>query len=302
VTGIAPNTTSTTPSERVTRKIPHECSVVVEDSAPQLPGERALCDDQPMDRLARGVALVTGSTSGIGRVIARTFAAEGAAVVVTGRDGERGAAVVAEITAAGGRAAFEAGDLRELEAPARLVDTAVQQFGALTILVNNAVGGGRDAAVADVTDDAWAGILDLDLSAAARLCRAALPALRASGHGAIVNISSRAAERGTPNVAAYTAAKGGLNALTRAIAVEEAEHGVRCNSISAGYVLNDRRDADLADDRRQRLEAMHLTRLGRPEDVAWAAVYLASPEAAFVTGIDLPVDGGSTIARATSFG
>lgn len=108
--------------------------------------------------------------------------------------------------------------------------------------------------------------------------------------------------RGTPRHAAYSAAKGGLNALTRSIAVDYTKDRIRCNSISTGYVLNDVRDRDLSPERRQQLEAMHLTRLGQPEDIAYAALYLASKESAFVTGIDLPVDGGSTLARAGSFG
>jgi NAD(P)-dependent dehydrogenase (short-subunit alcohol dehydrogenase family) len=255
-----------------------------------------------MGRLDGEIALVTGSTAGIGRTVAATFAAEGAAVMVTGRDGARGTAVVDAIAVAGGRTAFTAADLTDADAAASLVDATVRAFGGLTILVNNAAGGAGDAAAAEVTDDAWASVLDVDLGSALRCCRAALPHLRAAGHGSIVNISSRAGERGTPGFAAYSAAKGGLNALTRSIAVDEARHGVRCNTISPGYVLNDRRDADLTDERRRRLEGMHLTRLGRADDIAWAAVYLASEEAGFVTGINLPVDGGSTVARATSFG
>jgi NAD(P)-dependent dehydrogenase (short-subunit alcohol dehydrogenase family) len=223
-------------------------------------------------------------------------------VLVTGRDAARGDAVVAEIGAAGGRAAFEAADLEEADSASRLVDAAVSAFGGLTVLVNNAVGGSGDAAMVDVSDEGWQSVLDVALTAAARLCRAAIPHLRAAGHGAIVNVSSRAGERGTPGLAAYSAAKGGLAALTRSIAVDEAQHGIRCNTISPGYILNDRRDADLAGERRQRLEAMHLTRLGQADDVAWAAVYLASAESGFVTGVNLPVDGGSTTARATSFG
>jgi NAD(P)-dependent dehydrogenase (short-subunit alcohol dehydrogenase family) len=256
-----------------------------------------------VSRLAGEVALVTGSTSGIGRAIAQRFAAEDAAVLVTGRDTERGNAVVDRITAAGGRAAFVPADLAAASAADRIVDATVAAFGGLTVLVNNAVGSAPgDGPAVDVTDEAWAAALDVDLGSAARLCRAAIPHMRAAGHGSIVNISSRAADRGTPGHAAYSAAKGGLAALTRAIAVEEARHNIRCNTISPGYILNDRRDANLEPERRARLEAMHLLRLGEADDVAWAAVYLAAPESGFVTGINLPVDGGSTAARATSFG
>ena len=126
--------------------------------------------------------------------------------------------------------------------------------------------------------------------------------MAAAGHGAIVNVSSRAGQRGSPGYAAYAASKGGLDALTRSIAIDHAGQGIRCNTVSPGYILNERRDADLDDQRRRRLEAMHLTRLGQPADVAHAVLYLASREAEFVTGIMLPVDGGSSTARARTLG
>ncbi len=248
-------------------------------------------------------ALVTGSTAGIGRAIAIAFAAEGAGVVVTGRDGERGAAIVSEITAEGGTAYCVAADLRDEDACGRLVAEAAARLGGLTVLVNNAAGGdARDATVAEITTEAWDAILRVDLTAPMWCARAAIPLMRTSGHGAIVNISSRQAERASPGLAAYVAAKAGLNGLTRAIAVEEARHGIRCNTISPGYVLNDRRDADLAPPRQAVLAGMHLTRLGTASDVADACIYLASRESGFVTGINLQLDGGSSIARGRTLG
>ena len=248
-------------------------------------------------------ALVTGSTAGIGRAIALAFAAEGAAVVVTGRDEGRGRAVVSEIAAGGGTAVFLAADLHDETACTRLVDDASAALEGLTVLVNNAAGGdARDAAVADMTTDAWDAILRVDLTAPMWCASAAIPHLRAAGHGAIVNISTRQAERASAGLAAYVAAKAGLNGLTRAIAVEEAAHNIRCNTISPGYVLNDRRDADIAPERRARYEGMHLTRLGTAADIAHAAVYLASGESEFLTGVNLQLDGGSSIARALTLG
>jgi NAD(P)-dependent dehydrogenase (short-subunit alcohol dehydrogenase family) len=248
-------------------------------------------------------ALVTGSTAGIGRAIAVEFAAQGAAVVVTGRNAERGAAVVSEITDAGGTAAFLAADLHDETACSALVEQAAEQLGGLTVLVNNAAGGdARDAAVADMTTDAWDAILRVDLTAPMWCARAAIIHMRKAGRGAIVNISTRQAERASPGLSAYVAAKAGLNGLTRAIAVEEARHGIRCNTVSPGYVINDRRDADLAPERRTTLEGMHLTRLGEAADVAHACVYLASRESGFVTGVNLQLDGGSSIARGRTLG
>jgi 3-oxoacyl-[acyl-carrier protein] reductase len=254
-------------------------------------------------RLAGEMALVTGSTSGIGAAIATAFAAEGAAVVVTGRDRDRGGAVAAEVTSRGGRAAFLAADLTDERACDALVDGAVEELGGLTIVVNNAVAtGSPDGPVGELTTETWESVLRVGVTAALWVTRRAIPHLRRAGHGSVVNISSRAAERGTPGLAAYTAAKGALNALTRSIAVDYATDGIRCNTISPGYVLNDRRDADLDPRRRARYEAMHLTRLGTAADVAHAAVYLASRESELVTGVNLPLDGGSSSARGLTLG
>jgi meso-butanediol dehydrogenase / (S,S)-butanediol dehydrogenase / diacetyl reductase len=254
-------------------------------------------------RLAGETALVTGSTSGIGRAIAIAFAGEGAAVVVTGRDATRGAHVVEEITDAGGTAHFVAADLHDEAACRLLVEQTLDVLGDLSVLVNNAAGGDAvDASIADMTTASWDAILRVDLTAPMWCIRDALPHMRRHGHGSIINISSRAGERASAGNAAYAAAKGGLNALTRSVAVEEAKFGIRCNTISPGYVLNERRDAGMGQDRRARFEAMHLTRLGLATDVAHAAVYLASSEAGFVTGINLQLDGGSSIARAATLG
>ena len=259
----------------------------------------------PAVRLEGEIALVTGSTSGIGKAIATAFAAEGARVVVTGRDPERGAAAVAAITGAGGEAAFYAADLSDEAACAQLVTATAERFGGLTVLVNNAVGSTvdeTDGPVAQMTSSTWEASLRVNLTAPMWLARASIPHMIEVGHGSVVNISSRAAERASPGLAAYIASKGGLNALTRSIAVDYAERGVRCNTISAGYVLNERRDADLSDERRARLEGMHLTRLGEAGDVALAAVYLASRESEFVTGVNLPLDGGGSAARGLTLG
>jgi Dehydrogenases with different specificities (related to short-chain alcohol dehydrogenases) len=256
-------------------------------------------------RLAGELALVTGSTAGIGKAIATRFAAEGAAVVVTGRNQERADAVVATVTAAGGVAHALLADLGVEAECARLVEHATDLLGGLTVLVNNAVASivdDADGPIAELSTEAWDTSLRVNLSAPMWLCRAAVPHMIRAGHGSIVNISSRQAERASKGFTAYVASKAGLNGLTRAIAVDYAAAKIRANTISPGYVINERRDRDLGDERRARLEAMHLTRLGEADDVALAAVYLASHESGFVTGMNLPLDGGGSIARGAVLG
>ena len=247
--------------------------------------------------------LVTGSTSGIGRHVALMCAREGARVAVHGRDVGRGEAVVTEIGAVGGTAVFIPADIADETACTTLVDAAADRLGGLTVLVNNAVAGtGGNSPIGRLDTAQWERVLRVNLTSAAWLSRAAIRHLQAAGHGSIVNVSSRQAERASPGFAAYVASKGGLNALTRSIAVDYARENIRCNALSVGYVVNERRDARMTPERRAELEAMHLTRLGRPEDVAFAVVYLASRESEFVTGVLLPVDGGGTIARGRVLG
>ena len=247
--------------------------------------------------------LVTGSTAGIGKHVALVCAREGAAVAVHGRNVERGAAVARAIADAGGTAVFVPADLSEEAACATVVDAAAERLGGLTVLVNNAAAGSGGRQAVGVVDTAiWERVLRVNLTSVAWLCRAAIPHMQRGGHGSIVNVSSRQAERASAGLAPYVASKGGLNALTRSIAVDYARDAIRCNALSVGYVVNERRDAGMSAERRAELEAMHLTRLGRPDDVAFAVVYLASRESEFVTGALLPVDGGGTIARGRVLG
>jgi 3-oxoacyl-[acyl-carrier protein] reductase len=259
-------------------------------------------------RMAGEQALVTGSTSGIGKGIALGFGVEGAAVGVHGRNAERGAAVVEQIRAAGGTAEFFAADIADESECVSLVERMVEWAGGVTVLVNNAVGGSlagvetHDSKVADMDTAHWESALRMNATAPMWLCRAAIPHMISAGHGSIINVSSRQAERPSGGLSAYAASKGAMNALTRAVAVEYGGDGIRCNTISPGYVLNERRDADITPERRARFEGMHLTRLGEAKDVAHAAVYLASEESGFLTGINLQLDGGSSIARALVIG
>jgi NAD(P)-dependent dehydrogenase (short-subunit alcohol dehydrogenase family) len=253
-------------------------------------------------------ALVTGSTSGIGKGIALEFGTQGAKVAVHGRNAERGAAVVDQIRGSGGEARFFSADIATEAECERLVAEAVDWMAGLTVLVNNAVGGSlsgvetHDSKVGAMDTAHWEFALRMNATAPMWLSRAAIPHMVTAGHGSIINISSRQAERPSGALAAYAASKGAMNALTRTIAVDYGGDGIRCNTISPGYVMNERRDADITPERRARFEGMHVTRVGEASDVAHAAVYLASPESEYLTGINLQLDGGSSIARALVIG
>jgi 3-oxoacyl-[acyl-carrier protein] reductase len=259
-------------------------------------------------RLSGELALVTGSTSGIGKGIALEFGAQGAAVAVHGRNAERGRAVVDQIRAHDGEARFFAADITHEAECEQLVTEAREWMGGLTVLVNNAVGGSlsgvptSDAKVAELDTAHWEFALRMNATAPMWLCRAAIRHMVVAGHGSIINISSRQAERPSGGLTAYAASKGAMNALTRAIAVDYGAAGIRCNTISPGYVINEQRDAEITPERRARFEGMHLTRIGEASDVAHAAVYLASNESEYLTGINLQLDGGSSIARALVIG
>lgn len=251
------------------------------------------------DRLSGEVVIVTGSTSGLGKAIARRAAAEGAHVVVTGRDVCRGSETAASIPGS----LFVAADLTDEDHRARLVAEAVRRFGTVTVLVNNAVATtGRDGPVTEVPPGTWSDVLAVNLVAAARLCALVIPHMLEAGHGAIVNVSSRAAARGTPGRAAYSASKAGLKALARSITIDFARRGIRCNTVRPGYVLHEVRDAHLEESRRTRIAAQHLTRPPTATDVASAVVFLASREAETITGATLPVDGGSSAVRGLTLG
>jgi NAD(P)-dependent dehydrogenase (short-subunit alcohol dehydrogenase family) len=253
-------------------------------------------------RLAGEVAIVTGATSGLGREIARVFALEGAKVVLSGRDAARGATVTETVRAEGGDASFFGADLTVEEDCVALVREAVNRHGIVTVLVNNAVAVASDGPVGKAEAAAWVAVFKVNLLAPALLCRQAIPHMREAGHGSIVNISSRVAERGTPNYAAYTASKGGLNALAFSISADYGRDGIRCNTVQPGYVLNAERDAGMSGERMARLRAMHLTRMTTAMDVAMAALFLASRESEVITGEVLHVDSGSTAVRAASLG
>jgi meso-butanediol dehydrogenase / (S,S)-butanediol dehydrogenase / diacetyl reductase len=253
-------------------------------------------------RLPDTVAVVTGGGTGVGRAIAVLFAREGARVVVSGRRRQPLEETVSAIGEHGGRARAVVADVTSPADVRELAAASTTAFGRVDVLVNNAGAVFSRTGAADCADDDWVRTLDVNLRGAFLCARALLPELVRTG-GNIVQISSVFAFVGMPDSAAYTAAKGGLVSLTRAMAVDLGPRGVRVNAVCPAYVETDMNRGMLAGLRRagtfdRVLRRLPLGVLGEPDDVAHAALYLASREARWVTGVALPVDGGMSAGRA----
>jgi 3-oxoacyl-[acyl-carrier protein] reductase len=244
-------------------------------------------ETRAMFDLSGRTALVTGASGGIGGAIARQLHAQGAKVVLTGRRRE---ALDELANALGERVAVEAGDLGDLGEPDRLV-RAVEAEGGLDILVNNA-GLTRDNLALRLKDEDWQTVLDVNLSAGFRLIRSALRGMLKRRFGRILNITSIVAVTGNPGQANYAAAKAGLIGMSKALAAEVALRGITVNCIAPGFIETAMTEALGPEQRARLLQQIPLGRLGSGADVAAAAGYLASVEAAYVTGQTLHVNGG----------
>ncbi len=254
-----------------------------------------------MSRFTGKVAIVTGAGSGIGRATARLLASEGAAVTVADIAPDAALRVVGEIEAAGGRARAQAVDVADADAVQAMVADTVAAYGGLDVLHNNAAALDQnrlDQDIATMDLATWDRVLGVNLTGPMLGCRFAIPAMLERGSGAIVNTASAAAFYGSHSLAAYGISKAGLVALTRYVATAYGERGIRCNAVAPGVVVD--RDAQAAlggpmGDRLRRYTIGHtIGRLGYPEEIASAVAFLASDDAAFVTGEILRVDGGFT--------
>lgn len=239
--------------------------------------------------MQRKVALITGGGAGIGAATARLFQAQGAQVVVVDQDPAQQEALT--IVA----------DVADEAAAARAVERTLEAFGRLDVLINNAAMRNYSA-LADATPGEWQSVVAVNLAGAANYCRAALPALRASGRGSIVNVSSCYAVAGRKGMGLYDATKAALLSLTRTLACEEAAHGIRANAVCPGSTLTDfhvgRAKAAGKSVEVLKSERQGNSLLGRwasPEEIAWPILWLASDEASFITGATLMVDGGLSI-------
>jgi NAD(P)-dependent dehydrogenase (short-subunit alcohol dehydrogenase family) len=244
-------------------------------------------------------ALVTGGGTGIGRSVALALAADGCAVVLAGRRPEPLRDVAAEIEAAGAQALAVPGDLAVPADAARAVAAGAEAFGGLHVVVNNAGAIRRNVRLHEVEVERWDEQIASNLRGPYLVLRAALPALlRADGDRAIVNVSSTLAVKAVPGVAPYAAAQGALLALTRSVAVEYGDDGIRCNAVLPAVVRTPLAHVDRPDFEARQAEmaaAYPLGRLGEPEDVAEAIRWLASEDSGWITGAVLNVDGGFTV-------
>jgi NAD(P)-dependent dehydrogenase (short-subunit alcohol dehydrogenase family) len=252
-----------------------------------------------MPRLSGKVAFITGGGTGIGRACALAFAAEGAQVAVAGRRKEPVAAVAREIQSLGGEAFPVTCDVVNRGAVEAAVSSVALHFGRLNVIVNDA--GAIAVGTAEETSDAnWNRVLATNLTGTFHVSRAAVPLLRKSGGGSIVNIGSYLGIVGRRQRAAYCAAKAGVAGLTRAMALDHAQDNIRVNCVCPAIVetemsllsLSKAPDPEAA--RKQRISELPLGRFGKPEDIALLALYLASDESSWVTGTVFPIDGGQT--------
>jgi NAD(P)-dependent dehydrogenase (short-subunit alcohol dehydrogenase family) len=242
------------------------------------------------------VAIVTGGGSGIGRAIAETFAGAGAAVVVAGRRPDPLEETVAAIQAGGGRAAAAPTDVTDRAQAQALVERAVDAFGTVDVLVNNAGAAPFVSGLRDVRIDGFEKYFGLNYFGAVYVTKAAAPVLLDRGSGCVLNVASIAGLTATPGEEYYGDAKAALIHFTRSLAREWAASGVRVNALAPGWVMTAMTDPLRTTDERSRrvVEAIPMGRWGRPEEIAGPALFLCSPAASFITGSILVVDGGQT--------
>jgi NAD(P)-dependent dehydrogenase (short-subunit alcohol dehydrogenase family) len=254
-------------------------------------------------RLDGKVALITGAGSGMGRSAAELFASEGARVVVTDVVDDGGNATVATIRAAGGDATYVRADVSKWSDCEAMVQCATDTYGGLHVLYNNAgIFPGDDGGVLDTPESTWNAVMEINLKGVWLGCRAGIPAMLASGGGSIVNVASFVALMGAATAQiAYTASKGGVLSMTREIAVEYARRGIRANALCPGPIQTPLLEELLSDPVRRARRLVHIPmgRLGQAEELAKAALFLASDDASFMTGASLVVDGGITAAYVT---
>jgi NAD(P)-dependent dehydrogenase (short-subunit alcohol dehydrogenase family) len=243
-------------------------------------------------RLEGKVAVVTGGGRGIGRAVATLFAQEGARVVVGEISEEGGLETVRLIEKEGGVANYVHTNVSQTEDVKKMVSKAIEMFGKLDILVNNAGIVGEIGSTDKCTEENWENVININLKGIWLGMKYAIPHMLKNGSGSIVNIASQAGERGVPNIPAYSASKGGILALSRATAMEFAKQNIRVNCINPGIIATPLQAAMPEESKKSYLPGIPQGRYGKPEEVARAALFLASDESSHTTGHALLVDGG----------
>ena len=256
-----------------------------------------------MGRLDGKVALITGGASGMGMVASELFASEGAKVVLTDVADDAGEQVAEKIRADGGEATFVHADVSSESDAKAMVAAAISSYGSLTVLYNNAgVMLADDGSVHSTDESIWDTTLGINVKGVAHGCKYGIPAMIESGGGSVINVASFVAWMGAAtSQTAYTASKGAVLAMTREMAVEYARKGVRCNALCPGPIETRLLLALLSDEQKKQRRFVHIPmgRLGRAEELAKAALFLASDDSSYMTGASLVVDGGITAAYVT---
>lgn len=242
-------------------------------------------------KLEGKVALVTGFGSGLGRAISVLFAKEGAAVAGTSTTEAKGRDTAAMIESDGGKTFFRPGDVSDSERMKALIDETIQRFGGLDIVVNSA-GVRTNGSITEITEEQWDRTIDVNLKGVFVVSRLAIPQMINRGGGVILNIGARSGMAGQAGRAAYCASKGGLITLTEAMAMDYAGQKIRVNCICPGPTRTPMVDTSTPERLAHYKRRVPIGRIGEPEDIAWAALYLASDEGSMVTAAVLPVDGG----------
>lgn len=247
-----------------------------------------------MNRLSGKSAVVIGATSGMGEAMVKLFAKEGAEVIFTGRRADKGSLIEREVQQAGGKAFFVQADSTKSEDIVTIFANATGKFGKIDILVNNA-GIGTTGAIDSTSMDEYDKTMNINIRSYYEACSTVVPIMKKQGFGSIINTASIGGLKGLPNTTAYCVSKGAVRLLTKSMAVELASFGIRVNTLCPGTIDTEMLAGTSEEYRAALAAGVPAGKLGSSDDIAYGALYLASDESAYVTGLDLVIDGGLSV-------